>query len=273
MALRYLALRYLALQFPALRLPVLRSSALRSLALRSQVFRSLVFSALLLKSKLNQKNRDLKPPFRHCADLHRRWLLGSLASLGCLGGGAVTAIAQTPPLPRPDRLPDPITIPEPGQPPPTLQPPPIEQPASPSDLPPIPGQIVVKAFRVTGSTIFTDSEFATLLQPYTNRPLTFAELLEARSAVTQQYVSKGYKTSGAFLPPQEIDPIQGIVEIRVLEGRLEAIEVQGLRRLRPSYVQRRIERATQPPLQVDRLLTALQLLQVDPLIETVSAEL
>ena len=273
MALRYLALQFLSLQFPALRPPALRSLTFRSPTFRSPVFRSPAFRSPISKPELNHQNRDLKPVFRHCADLHWRWLLGSLASLGCLGGGAVAAIAQTPPLPRPDRLPDSITIPEPDQPPPTLQPPPIEQPASPSDLPPIPGQIVVKAFRVTGSTIFTDSEFATLLQPYTNRPLTFAELLEARSAVTQQYVNKGYKTSGAFLPPQEIDPAQGIVEIRVLEGRLEAIEVQGLRRLRPSYVQRRIERATQPPLQVDRLLTALQLLQADPLIETVSAEL
>lgn len=190
-------------------------------------------------------------------------------------------MAETPRDPRPDRplIPQPDRpvplppLPEPVQPIEPLQPPTVPEPDPTNNLPPIPGTIVVKEFRVTGSTIFTDQQFAEWLAPYTNRPLTFAELLEARSQVTQRYLDQGYSTSGAYLPPQEIDPDQGVVEIRVLEGRLEAIEIQGLRRLRESYVRRRIERATQPPLQVDRLLAALQLLQVNPLIDTVSAEL
>ena len=176
-------------------------------------------------------------------------------------------------IPQPDRLPTPPTLPEPVQPIGPLQPPTVPDEDPTNSLPPIPGTIVVKTFRVTGSTIFTDQQFAEWLAPYTNRPLTFAELLEARSQVTQRYVDQGYSTSGAYLPPQDIDPDRGVVEIRVLEGRLEAIEIQGLRRLREGYVRRRIERATQPPLQVDRLLAALQRLQVDPLIDTVSAEL
>ncbi len=176
-------------------------------------------------------------------------------------------------IPQPDRLPTPPTLPEPVQPIGPLQPPTVPDEDPTNSLPPIPGTIVVKTFRVTGSTIFTNQQFAEWLAPYTNRPLTFAELLEARSQVTQRYVDQGYSTSGAYLPPQDIDPDRGVVEIRVLEGRLEAIEIQGLRRLREGYVRRRIERATQPPLQVDRLLAALQRLQVDPLIDTVSAEL
>lgn len=204
------------------------------------------------------------------------WLLGS-AMLMMAGPGSEWAIAQTPLVPRPDRLPTEPSLPEA---PPQLDP--LVPPASadpnlpgnqPENLPDIPGTISVKAFRVTGSTVFSADEFAQLLAPYTNRPLTFAELLAARSAVTQLYVDRGYSTSGAFLPPQLIDPNAGVVEIRVLEGRLEAIEIQGLRRLREGYVRSRLERATQPPLKVDRLLDALQLLQVDPLIETVSAEL
>ena len=208
------------------------------------------------------------------------YALGLVAS-GCLVGAGVPVMAETPreprpnrPLiPQPDRLPTPPPLPEPVQPIGPLQPPTVPDEDPTNSLPPIPGTIVVKTFRVTGSTIFTDQQFAEWLAPYTNRPLTFAELLEARSQVTQRYVDQGYSTSGAYLPPQDIDPDRGVVEIRVLEGRLEAIEIQGLRRLREGYVRRRIERATQPPLQVDRLLAALQRLQVDPLIDTVSAEL
>ncbi|TAD79782.1 MAG: ShlB/FhaC/HecB family hemolysin secretion/activation protein [Oscillatoriales cyanobacterium] len=219
---------------------------------------------LSLNQRLNQHlNRRL-----------RGWLLGGLL-LMVAGPGSGVAIAQTPLVPRPDRLPTEPSLPE-ALPrlDPLLPPPDRDRPETPPDnLPEIPGTISVKAFRVTGSTVFSAEEFAQLLAPYTNRPLTFAELLAARSAVTQLYVEQGYSTSGAFLPPQSIDPNHGVVEIRVLEGRLEAIEIQGLRRLREGYVRSRLERATQPPLQVDRLLDALQLLQVDPLIETVSAEL
>ncbi|HEY9689478.1 MAG TPA: ShlB/FhaC/HecB family hemolysin secretion/activation protein [Coleofasciculaceae cyanobacterium] len=212
--------------------------------------------------------------------LRRRLALGLVAS-GWILGISAPVMAESPrdprpdrPLiPQPDRPPTPLVVPEPVQPIGPLQPPTTPDQGPTNSLPPIPGTIVVKTFRVTGSTIFTDQQFAEWLAPYTNRPLTFAELLEARSQVTQRYLDQGYSTSGAYLPPQEIDPDRGVVEIRVLEGRLEAIEIQGLRRLRESYVRRRIERATQPPLQVDRLLAALQLLQVNPLIDTVSAEL
>ncbi|MGB3614623.1 MAG: ShlB/FhaC/HecB family hemolysin secretion/activation protein, partial [Elainellaceae cyanobacterium] len=99
----------------------------------------------------------------------------------------------------------------------------------------------------------------------------FAELLQARSAVTQAYVEAGYVTSGAYIPPQSIT--DGVVIIEVLEGQLEAINVAVDGRLNSGYVRRRLRRAADPVLNTDMLLDALQLLQLDPLIQTVSAEL
>jgi hemolysin activation/secretion protein len=102
--------------------------------------------------------------------------------------------------------------------------------------------------------------------------MTFATLVELRSTVTQLYIGNGYITSGAFLPNNQ-DLSDGDVQIQVVEGKLERIDVTGLNRLNPSYVRDRIALATDPPLQRDRLEEALQLLQLDPLLTQVDAEL
>lgn len=104
-----------------------------------------------------------------------------------------------------------------------------------------------------------------------NRELSFAELLQARSAITQLYVQCGYVTSGALIPPQTLEG--NVIRIQVIEGRLEEINVTGTRRLNRSYVRSRLGLAASPPLNINRLLEGLQLLQLDPLIGSISADL
>ncbi|HEY9651394.1 MAG TPA: ShlB/FhaC/HecB family hemolysin secretion/activation protein, partial [Coleofasciculaceae cyanobacterium] len=75
----------------------------------------------------------------------------------------------------------------------------------------------------------------------------------------------------AFLPSQDLT--DGVVQIQVVEGTIEKIEIQGLQRLREAYVRDRILAATQAPVNLRRLEEALQLLQLNPLITPVQAEL
>lgn len=192
------------------------------------------------------------------------------------------AIAQPIPPSTPSNIPNPLPSNSPELPSPTLLPPPEEllrpgptEPTVPNHTPdstaPIPRSIEVQRFVVDGSTVFEPSQFEKLLADFTNRPLSFAELLQARSKVTELYTNNGYITSGAFIPPQELS--EGVVKIQVLEGAIEEIIVNGTNHLKPSYVRKRLEVATQGALNVDRLLTGLQMLQLDPLIATLSAEL
>lgn len=173
---------------------------------------------------------------------------------------------STEPLPEPA---PPMPLPPPEE---LLQPGPAS-PIVPPDTAPedIPQTITVEKFEVVGSTVFSPKDLAAVTADFTNRPITFNELFQARTAVTQLYVENGYTTSGAFIPPQTLDT--GVVEIQVIEGQLEAILVSGQQRLDPGYVSSRLGLAGAPPLNVDRLLEGLQLLQLDPLIETISAEL
>lgn len=129
----------------------------------------------------------------------------------------------------------------------------------------------VKKVQVLGSTVL-DSEIAALIKPYENREVTFEELIGLRSAITQLYIQNGYVTSGAFLPNNQ-SLNDGVVQIQVVEGELERIELSGLKRLQEGYVRKRLEIATKSPINRQRLEKALQLLQLDPLLEEVNAEL
>jgi hemolysin activation/secretion protein len=135
----------------------------------------------------------------------------------------------------------------------------------------IPGSIVLKRFEIIGNQVIPKSEIAPLLQPYLFRPISFIELLEVQQAITQLFVQKGYFTSGAYIPPQKIK--DRTVKIEIIEGSIEDIKIYGLKYLRPEYIRERIAVATQPPVNRDKLLNALQVLQLNPLIANISAEL
>jgi hemolysin activation/secretion protein len=156
-------------------------------------------------------------------------------------------------------------------PPPEQLLPPPQTPQPPAESPEVPATIFVERFNVLGSTVFSPEELAEATQEFAGRNLSFAELLQARSAITQLYVDNGYVTSGAFIPPQTLEG--NVVTIQVVEGSLEAINITGNRRLNASYIRSRLELAGSTPVNVPRLLEGLQLLQLDPLIENISADL
>ncbi|MBD2522660.1 ShlB/FhaC/HecB family hemolysin secretion/activation protein [Nostoc sp. FACHB-133] len=174
-----------------------------------------------------------------------------------------------PPVPSP--VPSP-KLPQPLPPPAKLFPSSVPTPTPDEPLPgKFPQTIVVERFEVIGSTVFSPEELALATAEFTKRPISLTEVYQARSKITELYVRNGYITSGAYIPPQTIQ--SGVVKIQVVEGKLEDIQVTGTRRLNPNYVRSRLAIATSPPLNRQRLLEALQLLQLNPLIQNVSAEL
>jgi hemolysin activation/secretion protein len=186
---------------------------------------------------------------------------------------------QIPANPRRETKP-PSTQPLPEQVPPTPLPPleqlltpPNKLPSSPQEEPSgdIPKAIAIKKIKITGSTIFSEKDFAKITERYTNKSVTLAELFQLRSEITKFYVDKGYITTGALIPPQKL--IDGVVEVRVIEGELDEIKVSGTGRLNPNYVRSRLALATGKPLNREKLLEALQVLQLNPLIKNLSAEL
>ena len=135
----------------------------------------------------------------------------------------------------------------------------------------IPETMVLSRFEIVGNNVIPQSEIDAVLKPYLFRPISFIELIAAQQAVTQLYIDRGYFTTGAFIPPQTIE--NRTVRIEIVEGTIGEIKILGLEKLDPEYVRSRIAIATLAPLHKDKLLEALQLLQLNPLIENISAEL
>ncbi|NEQ77773.1 MAG: filamentous hemagglutinin N-terminal domain-containing protein [Okeania sp. SIO2C9] len=133
-------------------------------------------------------------------------------------------------------------------------------------------EVTIQQFNFEGNTKFSNEELQQQLTPYLGQPITFAELIAARTAITQYYTKNNYITSGAFIPPQTISE-NGTVTLKVVEGKVDEINVNINGRLNESYIKSRLQGATSAPLNQEKLLSALQLLQLDPLVKTISAEL
>ena len=129
----------------------------------------------------------------------------------------------------------------------------------------------IERFEFINNTAFDDERLRQETDEFIGEDKTFADVAAARSAVTQLYLNEGYVTSDAIVPPQQV--VDGVVEIQIVEGSLSEIVVNGTHRLNPGYVSSRIALGAAAPLDVDRLVDRLQLLQRDPLIRTISADL
>ncbi len=215
---------------------------------------------------------------------HPFWTgLAALLVVGLLltGLSCVSAYAQPlpPPLdptirsgePPPLRREEPRPTPPPGQ---IL--PPIP-PAPPREIELLPGvRVFAREIRVVGSTIFSAEELTTITGPYVNREVTTEDLEALRLALTRLYVDRGYISSGAILPDQDVRATRlggRVITYQIIEGRLTGIEVEGNRWFRSSYFTKRFSLAAGPPLNVNVLQERLQLFLEDPRIQRLNAEL
>ena len=177
------------------------------------------------------------------------------------------------PEPIPPRTPKPLPRELPAPKPTPLQPNPTPAPNF-NPLLPIPGKIIVNKFEFLDHTVFTTEELARATKRLLGQPLSFAELLQVETIITQLYAQAGYVNSGAYITSgQSFSSDSAIIQIQIVEGGLEAIEISGTNQLQASYIRDRLPAAKVTPLNQKKLLEDLQLLQLNPLIKSISAQL
>ena len=183
------------------------------------------------------------------------------------------SIAQTPvqtpnpPLPDPQRQPQIKPLPPIED---FLESPPNQLPDSGS--PETNVEFEVKQFKLEGNTVLETEAVEAIFKKYRDRPITFADLLELETKLTRLYNDNGYINSAVVIPsPQNLS--EGIITIKAIEGTVEEINVNVNGRLRENYIRSRLKRGTSNPLNINKLQEALQLLQLNPLIENLNAEL
>jgi hemolysin activation/secretion protein len=158
----------------------------------------------------------------------------------------------------------------------------LEAPPAPV-LPPVPeapetraplaeGLVVfVREIRIVGNSVLPDARLGEVAAPYVNRRLATEDLEALRRDLTLLYVEAGYATSGATLPDQDL--AGGVLVVQIVEGRIERVEVDGERHFRPSWLARQLVPDREEVVYLPSLEERLQLLQLDPRVRAIRAEL
>ena len=135
----------------------------------------------------------------------------------------------------------------------------------------LPSNFRVKEIKINGSSIFKPADFQAIVKPLIGKEVSLERILQLRTAITDLYVEKGYTTSGAFFPVQ--DGSDGVINIQIIEGKLENIEISGLQGLSKNYVESRLQLAADQPLNIRELEQAIGLLKQNSLLDSVDAQL
>lgn len=160
------------------------------------------------------------------------------------------------------------------------QPEPLETPTPSQENPtpennqqqPQPNQrFLVKKIDVRGYKIFSAEKIKSITGPLEGKNVTLQELADVADKITALYLKDGYITSRAVLVDQTVET--GEIVIRVFEGGVDEIRVEGNQRINPEYICSRIRLAGLNPLSKQKLEDQLILLRSDPIFKNLEASL
>lgn len=129
----------------------------------------------------------------------------------------------------------------------------------------------VNKIKLVGGSVFAATELSPILRAYEKRQVTMEELHSLRQQLSLMYFERGYVNSGVIIPDQTIR--DGVVEFRVIEGRVSNVRLTGNEDLNADYVLDRINLGVDEPLNVNDLQRALRRVKNDRLIRKIDAQL
>ena len=124
------------------------------------------------------------------------------------------------------------------------------------------------------SKIFSNEELEQAANPFLerlNHQLSGSDLEQLRYQLTLFYVDRGYISSGAVIENQSFK--DGILHIKIVEGKLTDVKVSGNGWLREQYIQDRLLGDSEMPLNTKDLQERYTRLLNDPLIDRLNGTL
>ena len=110
-------------------------------------------------------------------------------------------------------------------------------PAAKLALTPPEPKMLVKSFTLDGVNLFQPKDFEPVLKKYRNQELGMSDLKKVSDDINAFYRKKGYISSVAYIPTQEIT--NNNVEIKVVEGRVGNIKIEIPKYAKVSVIQNR----------------------------------
>jgi hemolysin activation/secretion protein len=125
-------------------------------------------------------------------------------------------------------------------------------------------KILVESITVAGADDDEQEKLASIIEPYTQKELSMAEINEAATTVTHFYRDRGYLVARAYIPKQAVQ--EGVLTIALRRGRYGQVTIKNSSRLRQRVVRRVFERmrTDSPDLTQGSLERAMMLLKEMP---------
>lgn len=132
----------------------------------------------------------------------------------------------------------------------------------------------INQVQLIGNTVLNSEAIALILQPLQGQSVTSEQVKAAAEAITQLYISNGYINSLAQFDqtdPQSI--VDGVAQIKVIEGQIERVDIVGTVQTNPDYVRSRVELGISEPFNANSVEDQLRLLKADPLFKNIASSL
>jgi hemolysin activation/secretion protein len=132
----------------------------------------------------------------------------------------------------------------------------------------------IQRIKLIGNTVLSPETLAPILQSLEDKAISPEQVEIVAEAITQLYISKGYVTSLAQFDP--LDPksvVNGVAQIKVIEGQIERVDILGLVHTNPDYVRSRLDLGMSKPFNANRMEDHLRLLRVNPLFRKITSSL
>ena len=134
--------------------------------------------------------------------------------------------------------------------------------------------VSINQVKLIGNTVLNRDEIDLILQSLQDKSSTLEQVKAAAEDITQLYISNGYLTSRAQFDPQDPQSIvNGVAQIKAIEGQIERIDVVGTVQTNPDYVRSRVELGISKPFNANAVEDQLRLLKIDPLFKKVTSTL
>ncbi len=130
---------------------------------------------------------------------------------------------------------------------------------------------MLRRVQLDGKTSLPESMIRELVKPLEGRMVSLEEIENLRQALTRAYIERGYINSGAVIPKNGYR--DGVLRIRMEEGRLARVRVHGNERLRAGYISHRLLPEPAEPLHLPSLQERFQMLLSDPLIRRMNGRI
>ncbi|MFP4472386.1 MAG: ShlB/FhaC/HecB family hemolysin secretion/activation protein [Candidatus Omnitrophota bacterium] len=99
-------------------------------------------------------------------------------------------------------------------------------------------EVMIRTIRVEDYTLLTEDEVRSVTAEYEGQKLTLKDMQKIADLLTARYREKGFVTSRAYLPPQDLQ--SGVLVIRVVEGRLGEVDIRGNEHFRTDQLREQI---------------------------------